>query len=144
MRITIYLDLIEPISLNVVNKYRVQGKFVKTYKSKKAKELKNLIDQALKDKRNKESINQFNSYYDINKHYLNFTYRYYYPIFTKKGLISKTGGDTSNLIKFIEDCLFSHLDADDSQVIQVSATKIHSEEIKTVIEIDILDLTSIS
>lgn len=143
MKITIRLNNLKPISLNVVNKYRCAGKFVKSYKSKEAKKLKKDIDKALLDERNKEAINQFNSHYDINKHYLNFNYRYYYPIFTKKKLISKTGGDTSNLIKFVEDCLFSHLDADDSQVIQVNATKIHSEEIKTIIEIDILDLTSI-
>jgi Holliday junction resolvase RusA-like endonuclease len=43
--------------------------------------------------------------------------------YTKKGTINKRGGDLSNYIKAVEDCLFSHTGLDDSQVIELNVQK---------------------
>jgi Holliday junction resolvase RusA-like endonuclease len=92
----------------------------------------------------KTQINKFNNKYSIDEHYINATYRFYYPILLKAGdKIAKTSKDTSNCVKTIEDVLFAQLIADDSQVININATKIHSKDIRIEIELELKPLKHI-
>ena len=46
--------------------------------------------------------------------------------------------DTSNLTKFLEDCLKTIVFADDSQVVEINAKKVYGDTPKTVVSIDSL------
>lgn len=142
MMINLSLPSVEPLTLNTCTKYRVQGgRYVKAYKSDSYKELEKLMHIYLKMPSNKKQIDIFNREYDQTKHYLTLEFRFYYPLITKKNTISKTSKDISNVVKPIEDILFNHLVCDDSQVISLNAIKIHSEDIKTIIELRAFDLS---
>lgn len=142
MKINLSLPSVEPLTLNTCTKYRVQGgRYVKAYKSEAYKDLEAMINTYLQMPSNKKQVDEFNKQYDQTKHYLSLDCRFYYPLITKKNTISKTSKDISNLIKPIEDILFKHLVCDDSQVINVNAIKIHSNEIKTIIELRGFDLS---
>jgi Holliday junction resolvase RusA-like endonuclease len=142
MKINLSLPSVEPLTLNTCTKYRVQGgRYVKAYKSDSYKELEKLINVYLKMPVNKKQIDVFNREYDQTRHYLTLEFRFYYPIITKKNCISKTSKDISNLVKPIEDIIFDHLVCDDSQVINLSAIKIHSEDIKTIVELRAFNLS---
>ena len=139
MKIEICLNLIKPISLNHSTKITTRGKFASKYKTDSYKQLESAIN--LQMRKYKNELNKFNNKYSETKHYLVAEYRYYYPILIKAGnRISKKSGDTSNNIKVIEDCVFKHLMADDSQVISLQATKIHSNDIRTEITLELKDL----
>lgn len=142
-KITLYLDNIKPITLNHCTKYRVIKNFVSTYKSTEYKDLIKEVNNLLLYGFNKAQIKKFNEVYNESENYLTAEYRFYYPILTKKNLISKRSMDWSNISKPIEDIIFKHLKTDDSQVVSGTVTKIHSEEIKTVVEYSIGHLSSI-
>lgn len=142
--ITLSLPYVEPITLNTATKYRTRGKFVQSYKSPAYKDLIKIVNAHLRSKENYEALKEFNSYYDPKRHYITAEYRFYYPLITQKKTISKNSKDISNLIKSIEDILFDHLpNANDAEVIKVSAMKIHSEEVKTIIQLNTVLLSHI-
>jgi Holliday junction resolvase RusA-like endonuclease len=139
MRIEICLDRIEPISLNNSTKITTRGGFAKKYKTDKYKQLESSMAIALRKYKN--DINKFNNKYNSGKYYLVAEYKFYYPILLKSGeAINKKSKDVSNLIKVVEDILFKQLLADDSEVISVTATKIHSKDIRTEIILELKDL----
>lgn len=141
MKLELTFKNIEPITLNNATKYRTQGRYVKSYKSDSYKALEAEIDAIMSQI--PELLKEFNDFYKLDEHYLACQYRFYYPIFTKKGTISKTSKDASNIVKPIEDCIFKWLDIDDSQVIDLNVTKIHSENIKICTDLQIKSLHSI-
>ena len=87
----------------------------------------------------KSECNKLNKYFDEKLHCLHVDYRFYYPILTKKGVISKTSKDVDNCIKTTQDSLFKSFLFDDAFITKVSAEKIHSD--KPLIEIDVTILT---
>ena len=119
--------------------YSTDFRTKRRFKSKKYTQFESAVSNQLR--KFKSDINKFNNYFDENNHCLTVSYRFYYPILTKKDKrVSKTSGDTSNLIKPIEDVLFKQLIADDSHVIDVSASKIHSETLRIAIVLHIREL----
>jgi Holliday junction resolvase RusA-like endonuclease len=140
MKISLYLDDIKPIPLNQV--YATDFKTKLRFKSKKYKQFESAVNLQLRKFKN--DFNKFNKYYDENNHYISVSYRFYYPLLTKKDKrISKTSGDVSNLIKSLEDIIFKQLHADDSAVIDVSATKIHSTQIRIAVDMQVKPLVSV-
>lgn len=137
MKLEIYLHDIKPLPLNQV--YATDFRTKRRFKSKKYTQFESAVNNQLR--KFKSDINKFNKYFDENNHCITVSYRFYYPILTKKdNRISKTSGDTSNLIKPIEDVLFKQLIADDSHVIDVSASKIHSETLRIAIILHVREL----
>ena len=142
MKLLISLDNIEPISLNHATKISTRGKFATKYKTDKYKQLESLMSGALRKYKN--DINKFNNKYNDGKYYLVATYKFYYPILLKSGdAISKKSKDVSNLTKVVEDILFKQLLADDSEVISLTVTKIHSKDVRTEIELELKPLRHI-
>lgn len=142
MRFEIEINGVKPIGLNNYHKIRVKGRYPTKYKSESAVKFDSQINSALNAF--KSTINKINSNYDEHKHYLLVDYLFYIPVFTKKkDRISKTSGDSDNFIKTIQDILFKRLNADDSSVISVSSTKIHSDNYSIKIILTIRDLKHI-
>ena len=140
MKLNISLLNIEPLPLNQV--YATDFKTKRRFKSKKYTQFTSAVNGQLRNY--KSQINKFNNKYSELDHYLVATYRFYYPILVKSGnRISKTSKDTSNLVKTIEDVLFKQLIPDDSQVININSTKIHSQDIRIEIEIELKNLRHI-
>ena len=89
-------------------------------------------------------IKKFNNHYDNTSHYLTAEYIFYHKVINKKdNCIGKTSGDTSNLIKTVEDCIFKKLNVDDSQIMSVQASKVHSEDERIEVKISIKDISHI-
>jgi Holliday junction resolvase RusA-like endonuclease len=141
MKINLYLQSIKPINLNNCTKITTIGKSPRKFKTKEYNQLESKVNSILNQQ--KSEIRKFNKYYDKEKHYINIIYRFYYPILTKKKLISMKSQDVDNIVKPINDVLFKHILADDSQVIDLHVTKLHSAEARTVIEIQILPIHNI-
>jgi len=134
MKLELLFNGVSPVSLNNSTGISSRGKFVTKYKNQNYKILESKVNNILRNYRHE--INKFNKKYDENLNYLTVDYRFYYPILIKSGKrISKTSKDWSNLVKTVEDCIHKHLEADDSQVISGSSTKIQS--LKPRIEVDI-------
>jgi Holliday junction resolvase RusA-like endonuclease len=85
----------------------------------------------------------FQKAYDIFDSYITLDFVFYHKVFTKKQLISKTAGDTSNLVKCIEDQLAEFLMFDDSQVVALSATKVHADHDRIDVTLNVRPLASI-
>jgi Holliday junction resolvase RusA-like endonuclease len=128
MRLDLTFYGLEPISLNNCQKIVAKGKFPRKYKTKEYVEFESKINSQIQNY--KAALRKFNSHYDENMHYLVADFYFYYPVMTKKGSIGKTSKDVDNIIKPVNDVIFKYLSTDDSQVMSVSATKIHSENIK--------------
>ena len=141
MNLTITLKDIEPVSLNHYSKITTRGRFASKYKPAKSKEFDDAVIEQL-DAYQRE-IFKFNSMYKHNSHYLVAEYKFFYPIFTKKNLISQKSKDVDNLIKPIQDLIFRYISPDDSQIVSVSATKIHSTDIKIIASYQIKSLSDI-
>lgn len=141
MKIEISLPGIKPITLNHAHKITTRGKFPSKYKTKEYKQLESQVNSLLI--KNKNLFTKFNKVYDETKHYITCDYKFYYPILTKKKTISKKSNDVTNCVKAIEDIVFKHLVCDDSQVISASETKIHSDQVRTDIIINLHDLKMI-
>lgn len=89
-------------------------------------------------------IKKFNSFYNPKEHYLTAEYIFYHKVINiKDNLIGKTSGDTSNLIKTVEDCIFKKLNADDSQIMSVNASKVHSDTERIEVKLSIKDISHI-
>lgn len=141
MQIEIEINGVKPVTLNHYTKITTRGKFASKYKPKESIEFEKAIDKELS--KYQRYFDKFNGCYDSSSHYLVLDYQFYIPLFTKKGLISKKSGDVDNFCKPIQDRLFNYLSADDSEVVSVTITKIHSKDYKIAINIMIRSLNNI-
>lgn len=132
---------VKPISINHYHKITTRGKFASKYKTADAVDFEKEISKELGNQIKK--IKKFNDCYDCKKHYIVIDYRFYFPFFTKKKLIAKRKNDVDNFIKTAQDNIFNYLKPDDSEVVSLTATKIHSEDCKILVTICAKDLTSI-
>lgn len=137
-KLEICLPGIEPITLNTATKYRTQGRFVKSYKSAEYKKLESVINSEIN--KHKGAIRLFNKSYCDKKTYLRSQYIFYYPILTKAKTLSKTSKDVDNIVKPINDIIFKHLDADDSQVVELNVLKVHSDTPRVEVSLRIEDI----
>jgi Holliday junction resolvase RusA-like endonuclease len=137
MKINLVFSGLTPITLNHSHKISTRGKFATKYKTKEYKQFESLF--ASKSRLYKAEFSKLNNYFDDKKHCLHVEYKFFYPILTKKGIISKTSKDVDNCIKTTQDCLFQNLLFDDAFITKVSAEKIHCE--KPSIEIIVKILT---
>jgi len=137
MKIKLCLTSLNPITLNHSHKISTRGKFTTKYKTKEYTQFESVF--ASKMRLYKSECNKLNKYFDEKVHCLHVDYRFYFPILTKKGVISKTSKDVDNCIKTTQDCLFKNFLFDDAFITKVTAEKIHSD--KSYIEIDVTILT---
>ena len=128
MRLELVFHDIKPISLNHCHKITTRGRFPSKYKTKEYIAFESKINSQISSF--KSQIRKLNSAYKEDTHYMVVDYRFYYPIMTKAGTISKRSNDVDNIIKPINDIIFKHLSTDDSQVMSVASTKIHSDQLK--------------
>lgn len=126
MKITLVYSGIKPITLNHSHKITTRGKFTTKYKTKEYKQFESLFES--KSRLYKSDFNKLNKYFDETKHCIHVEYKFFYPVLTKKNVISKTSKDVDNLVKCTQDCLFKNLLFDDAFITKVSAEKIHSEQ----------------
>jgi hypothetical protein len=108
------------------------------FPSKEYKQLESKINLMLREYKN--DINKLNKYFDPKKHCIHCSYRFYMPILKKDGTISMKSLDLSNCIKVIEDIIFKQFQFDDSQISFLSCEKIHSDVIRTVLDLKITEL----
>ena len=141
MNLSITIKDLEPISLNHYQKITTRGRFASKYKPAKSKQFDDEFNAQLSSYMN--DIFKFNSMYKPDSHYIIADYKFYYPIFTSKNQISKKSKDTDNCIKVVQDLIFKHVAPDDSQIISVTATKIHSKDLKIVATYHIRNLHDI-
>ncbi|MFT5519631.1 MAG: Holliday junction resolvase RusA-like endonuclease [Enterobacterales bacterium] len=134
MNLEVTIRDLKPVGLN--NSYTLvsRGRFVSRVKKKHTREFEaQFAKQLLKYKR---EIKVFNDAYTYLNHCLILNIRFYIPVLKKNNTINKRSGDVDGLIKITQDCLFEVLDADDSEVIEVVACKIHSPDYKIVITLN--------
>lgn len=132
---------ITALPLNMI--YSTNIKTGRRFKSKKYAQFQSEIKRQLRTY--KADLNRFNKAFCEDEHYITAEFRFYKPIMTKKNKrISKTSGDTSNMIKTIEDLIFKELHADDSFVINLTAMKIHSEHPRIEVNLYLKNLNQIS
>jgi Holliday junction resolvase RusA-like endonuclease len=142
MRIEIDLPNIEAISLNHYNKPSTRGRFVTYYKPKESQVFDSKVNSCLKSY--KSEFSKLNKSYDETKHYLIVDYVFYMPIFVKKkDRISKKSKDVDNIIKPVNDLLFNFLNCDDSSIISVSSTKVHSDTPSIKIKLQMCNINNI-
>ena len=130
---------IKPLTVNLCFRSIARGKRVMNIKSEAYRNFEDEINKQINKFR--KELSSFNNHYNDNAHYIDIEYRFYFPIFTKSQKLHKRAGDVDNLIKAIKDCVFKELDADDGEVVNLSATKIHSEDPKILMIISVKDLT---
>ena len=123
--------------MNHSHKITTRGRFATKYKTKEYVQFESLV--ASKMRLYKAECNKLNKYFDEKVHCLHVDYRFYYPILTKKNIISKTSKDVDNCIKTTQDSLFKSFLFDDAFITRVTAEKIHAD--KPLIEIDVTILT---
>lgn len=123
------LDNIKPINLN--NCYTISsiGGKIRRFPSKEYKQFESSVNIQLRKYKNE--INKFNKEFNQEKHYLVCEYKFYMPVMTKDNRVSQRSGDCSNLVKAIEDIIFKNLLCDDSHITELLISKIHSNEIRT-------------
>lgn len=132
---------LHPISLNHYTKITTRGRFASKYKTSEAKnfEEKILIEMSKYSKQ----INDFNNFYNSKTHYICAEYIFYIPFFTKKNLIRKRRHDLDNFIKPVQDNIFKLIEADDSEIVSIYATKINCKTPKIKASYTVKDLTCI-
>lgn len=136
MKINLVYSGLVPITLNHSHKISTRGKFATKYKTKEYKQFESLF--ASKSRLYKAEFNKLNKHFDEKIHCLHLEYKFYYPIYTKKGIISKSSKDVDNCIKTTQDCLFKNFLFDDAFITKVTAEKIHSEKPYIEIEVNVL------
>ena len=136
MKIELKYPNLRPITLNHSHKITTRGKFTKKYKTKEYLQFESLFE--LHSRKHKKQFSKLNGYFDEKIHKIEVTYKFFYPIYTKKGIISKTSKDVDNLIKTAQDCLFKNLSFDDAFITKVTAEKIHAENPSISITVKIL------
>lgn len=140
MKISLEFHDVIAVSVNNAVRYASFNGRMMSYKTPEAKAYtSNINNQLLKYNQDRKL---FKMYYDETIHFITMSFRFHMPIFTKKGLISKKSKDTSNLIKYTEDLIADYFGFNDSQVININALKIHSEnpKIECVIKIENIEL----
>lgn len=131
-----------PLSLNHYQKVTVRGRFPSFYKPKESIKYDSQINSALNS--HKSIFTKLNKVFDSSKHYLEIDYEWFMPVFTKKkDRISKKSKDCDNLIKPLQDLMFKRLNADDSEIISVKSTKIHSENYEIIVVIRLRNINEI-
>ena len=142
MKIELEINNVKPATLNHYEKPQARGRYIQFYKPAESKLFDSLVNSQLNKYRSE--YRKFNKYYDELKHYLVIDYKFYMPVFVKKkDRISKTSKDVDNIVKPLQDLIFKQLSADDSGIISISSTKIHSENLNIKISIQIKNLTGI-
>jgi len=142
MKIELELSNIKPATLNHYEKPRSRGRFISFYKPAESKLFDSLVNSQLN--KYKSEYRKFNKYYDELKHYLIIGYIFYMPVLVKKkDRISKTSKDVDNIVKPLQDLIFKQLSADDSSIISISSTKIHSENLNIKVSIQVKNLSGI-
>lgn len=135
MKLEINIEKLKPMTTNLWNRTTKKGKH---YKSPEAQAYETEIDYQMVQFMRK--VKAFNDYYDSKEHYLRIEYRFYLPFITRAGTIMKRKHDVDNFVKPFQDVLFKYLKPDDSEVLEFTATKIHSEDCKIVAEVYMCDL----
>lgn len=131
--------LLKPISLNSV--YATDFKTKRRFKSKVYATFESEVKTILRLKYHKELLILSNKF-DPTLHYLKSDYRFYYPVLKKdNSQISKHSIDTTNCLKPIEDIICKYIGIDDTFIIGGSFEKIHSDKIRTVVELKLCDLS---
>lgn len=139
MQIFLSFKNVSPLPLNQV--YATDFKSKRRFKSKSYNEYTRIINSQLSQYTNQ--LQAFNKYFDEEKHYIVADYIFYKTVLTKSNRINKKSGDTSNLIKPIEDIVFKQLNADDSHIVDIRAAKIHSDNPRIDIRYTIKELKHI-
>lgn len=137
MKINLIYSGLTPITLNHSHKITTRGRYATKYKTKEYQQFESIF--ASKSRLYKAEFSKLNTVFDDKKHCLHISYKFFYPIYTKKGIISKTSKDVDNCIKTTQDCLFKNLLIDDAFITKVTAEKINSD--KPSIEITVKLLT---
>lgn len=140
MNVSFKIDDLKGFSVNKAYRVFSRGKRIAKIKSEGYREFEKEFERKLLE-RYETQIENVNHVLACGDYYLCADYRFYFPVFTKGGSIHKRAGDVDDLVKTSQDCLFKHLDADDSEIIQVTATKIHSEKLKIAIDLSVKELT---
>lgn len=125
MKIKLSYSGLEPITLNHSHKITTRGRYTTKYKTKEYQQFESIF--ASKSRLLKNEFKKINNYFDETIHCIEVIYEFYYPILTKKGVISKTSKDCDNLIKTTQDCLFKNFIFDDCFVTSVTSKKIHAD-----------------
>ncbi len=133
--------IVKPITINHYHKITTRGKFASKYKAADAVAFERDIEMELV--KYLREIKLFNDNYDSKRHYLVADYRFYIPFMTKQNKIAKRKHDVDNFIKTAQDNIFNYMKADDSEIISLTATKIHSIECKICVTFQVKSLTSI-
>lgn len=135
--LTIEFEGFKAIALNNTQKFG-RGH---VYKTEKTHEFNFLVSSVLS--KNHAEIMNFNKFLKSGEFYLVVDYLFYFKVFTKKNKIGKNFGDVDNLIKPIQDLIFKRLIYDDSQILTITASKIHSENPKTKVTLRAVSLDTI-
>jgi Holliday junction resolvase RusA-like endonuclease len=141
MQINIVIEDVKPITHNNAIKPSSRGKFVTMYKTEMGKKFE--TEMQLKLCNYLYEFDRLNKSYREDEHYLVVDFRFYMPVLTQKKLISKKSCDVDGLIKYTQDVIFEYLEPDDSQIISVSSTKIHSEKFRIEADIKVRSLNNI-
>ena len=141
MKIEIEIPGIKPLLSNHATKISTRGKHATKYKTDEAKEFEAYVTAYLSTKM--YLFKDFIQHYDKTKHYAMVDFRFYLPIFTKKGLISEKSGDWDGFIKYTQDAIFDSLGIDDSQIIGGSSIKIHSKDYNIYASVTLKNLSTI-
>lgn len=142
MFIQFVFNNLKPVNTNNYQKITSVRGHPRKYKTKDTVQFEKCIDQVV-DLINRRDLDLLNNHYDSAKHYLTMDYRFYLPVFTKKGLIAKRKNDIDGMIKPIQDMIFKHLKPDDSEIVSLTAMKIHSEIPRIEITINVKDISTI-
>ena len=131
---------VTPISLNAV--YATDFRTKRRFKSKAYKEYEGIIREFLRNDY-KHYVGAFKQKAPEN-YYIKMDIRFYMPIFVKSGdRISLTSKDVSNCIKPLEDIIATEYGFNDSLVVNVCASKVHSAEHKIMVDLFICDINTI-
>ncbi|NQY43499.1 MAG: RusA family crossover junction endodeoxyribonuclease [Legionellales bacterium] len=146
MQINIEINGVKPINVNNYQKITTIKGSPRKFKTKEAVQFESVINSQLN--KYKSEFRKLNSSFCSFSHYLCIDYRFYLPFLTrdkdkKQTRISKNKHDVDNFIKCLQDVLFKQILADDSEVVSLSATKIHSKELKIEIDIKVRPLSNI-
>jgi len=146
MQINIEINGVKPINVNHYQKITTIKGSPRKFKTKEAVQFESAINSQLN--KYKSEFRKLNSSFCSFSHYLCIDYRFYLPFLTKdkdkkQTRIAKKKHDCDNFLKPIQDVLFKHMLADDSEVVSLSATKIHSKELKIEIDIKVRPLSNI-
>lgn len=129
-----------PIKAMNVNHYRKIGRG-RSYKSKEAKIFEDRFSFYMRHY--KHTCLKFNAVYDDSEYCIAAFYTIGIKCITKENKIAKRKHDLDNFLKPINDQLFKYLDADDSEIMQIQAVKVNSDEPFISIGLSLIPLSKI-